>query len=100
MTIADKTEQLLKCTLQNNVQFVLNDKIIREGKMIIYNVKDFYITFNFINPKGIQKVYEIPVPFDIVKKDNDLIHTLMGNDVGPRKDFIIENAINVSNLDI
>ena len=36
----------------------------------------------------------------IVKKDNDLIHTLMGNDVGPRKDFIIENAINVSNLDI
>ena len=37
---------------------------------------------------------------NIVKKDNDLIHTLMGNDVGPRKDFIIENAINVSNLDI
>ena len=44
MTIADKTEQLLKCTLQNNVQFVLNDKIIREGKMIIYHVKDFYIS--------------------------------------------------------
>ena len=72
MTIADKTEQLLKCTLQNNVQFVLNDKIIREGKMIIYHVKDFYISFNFINPKGLQKVYEIPVPFDIVKKDNVL----------------------------
>ena len=73
MTIADKTEQLLKCTLQNNVQFVLNDKIIREGKMVIYHVKDFYITFNFINPKGIDKVYEIPVPFDIVKQDNVLV---------------------------
>ena len=36
----------------------------------------------------------------VVKKDNDLIQTLMGNDVGPRKDFIIKNAINVSNLDI
>ena len=35
-----------------------------------------------------------------LKKDHDLIHTLMGNDVALRKDFIVENAIDVSNLDI
>tara|TARA_B100000686_G_scaffold167616_1_gene175053 strand:+ start:1020 stop:3104 length:2085 start_codon:yes stop_codon:yes gene_type:complete len=35
-----------------------------------------------------------------INKDNKLIHTLMGNDVVSRKDFIIENAINVSNLDV
>ena len=35
-----------------------------------------------------------------VKKDQNLIHTLMGNDVSLRKDFIISNAINVQNLDI
>ena len=35
-----------------------------------------------------------------LKKDIDLIHTLMGNDVSLRKDFIVDNAINVSNLDI
>jgi len=35
-----------------------------------------------------------------LKKDHVLIHTLMGNDVALRKDFIVENAINVSNLDI
>jgi len=34
------------------------------------------------------------------QKDQNLIQTLMGNDVASRKDFIIENAINVSNLDI
>ena len=34
------------------------------------------------------------------KKDQKLIHTLMGNDVSLRKDFIISNAINVQNLDI
>ncbi len=34
------------------------------------------------------------------KKDQMLIHTLMGNDVALRKDFIISNAINVQNLDI
>tara|TARA_B100001063_G_C16741940_1_gene545292 strand:- start:1412 stop:1897 length:486 start_codon:yes stop_codon:yes gene_type:complete len=34
------------------------------------------------------------------KKDQNLIHTLMGNDVALRKDFIVSNAINVQNLDI
>ena len=34
------------------------------------------------------------------KKDQSLIHTLMGNDVALRRDFIISNAINVENLDI
>ena len=33
-------------------------------------------------------------------KDHKLIATLMGNDVSSRKEFIVENAINVSNLDI
>ena len=35
-----------------------------------------------------------------LEKDQNLIHTLMGSDVGLRKDFIISNAINVQNLDI
>tara|TARA_Y100000590_G_scaffold113_1_gene154 strand:- start:1602 stop:3659 length:2058 start_codon:yes stop_codon:yes gene_type:complete len=35
-----------------------------------------------------------------LKKDQDLIQTLMGNDVASRKDFIVDNAINVVNLDI
>ena len=35
-----------------------------------------------------------------MKKDQNLIHTLMGNDVALRKDFIISNSINVQNLDI
>jgi len=35
-----------------------------------------------------------------LKKDQSIIHTLMGNDVALRKDFIVSNAINVLNLDI
>ena len=35
-----------------------------------------------------------------VKKDQEIIHTLMGNDVSSRRDFIVSNAINVLNLDI
>ncbi len=35
-----------------------------------------------------------------VKKDQSIIHTLMGNDVALRKNFIVSNAINVLNLDV
>jgi DNA gyrase subunit B len=35
-----------------------------------------------------------------LQKDQNIIHTLMGNDVALRKDFIVSNAINVLNLDI
>ncbi len=35
-----------------------------------------------------------------LQKDQNLIQTLMGNDVASRKDFIVNNAINVVNLDI
>ncbi len=34
------------------------------------------------------------------KKDQDLIQILMGDEVAPRKDFIINGALEVSNLDI
>jgi len=34
------------------------------------------------------------------KKDQDLIQILMGDEVAPRKDFIINRALDVSNLDI
>ena len=34
------------------------------------------------------------------KKDQDLIQILMGEEVAPRKDFIINRALEVSNLDI
>ena len=35
-----------------------------------------------------------------LKKDQSIIHTLMGNDVALRKNFIVSNAINVLNLDV
>ena len=34
------------------------------------------------------------------KRDQKIIHTLMGNDVSIRKDFIISNALEISNLDV
>ena len=51
-----------------------------------------------LNPES-RNLLQVKYSKDL-KKDYELIHTLMGNDVALRKDFIVENAINVSNLDV
>ena len=51
-----------------------------------------------LNPES-RNLLQVKYSKDL-KKDYVLIHTLMGNDVALRKDFIVENAINVSNLDV
>jgi len=54
---------------QRHLKIILNDKIIREGKLLLFAPKDFYLLFTLeINEK--HKVIEIPVPFRYkVKKD-------------------------------
>ena len=51
-----------------------------------------------LNPES-RNLLQVQYSKDI-KRDQSLIHTLMGNDVALRKDFITSNAINVKNLDI
>ena len=51
-----------------------------------------------LNPES-RNLLQVQYSKDL-KKDQSLIHTLMGNDVALRKDFIISNSINVQNLDI
>ena len=51
-----------------------------------------------LNPKT-RNLLQVQYSKDI-KKDQEIIHTLMGNDVSSRRDFIVSNAINVLNLDI
>lgn len=59
--------------LQKNVCFDMNNKTLREGKLVIYNIKDFYISFTLITKKDQQKVYELPVPFESYRTGTDLI---------------------------
>lgn len=63
--ITDIIEKHLNTALQKNVQFMLNDKAVREGKLMLYNIKDFYITFTIMTKKDIVKTYEIPIPYSV-----------------------------------
>ena len=57
--------------LQKEVTITCNNKILRQGKILLVSQKDFYITLTMLI-KGNQKKYDIPYPFKI-KKTKGLI---------------------------
>ena len=65
-------EKTLRPALQKDVRFMLNDKILREGKLLLFNIKDFYITFTIRTKTKLLTTYEIPVPYT-VRSHNDVI---------------------------
>ena len=66
-------EPHLKDILQRNVKFVVNDKVLREGKVIIFYIKDFYISFTLLTKKDQTKTYDIPLPYHVSSSHNCLI---------------------------
>ena len=60
----------LKSLLQRNVSFNINNKTIREGLLVLFHVKDFYISFILKTEKYPSKTYEIPVPYSIKQQQD------------------------------
>mgnify|MGYP001173468250 CR=1 FL=1 len=71
--IIEHTNDILKHALQRSVVFDVNGKTLRQGKIILFNIKDFYITFNILTPKDVVKTYELPMPFEITLLDHGIL---------------------------
>ena len=64
-------ETLIRPFLQKRIKFKLGEKVLREGKLLLLNNKDYYIVFNIRTPQGI-KSFEIPHPFNIIEHGGKL----------------------------
>lgn len=65
MITVEYVESILNTLLQRNLSFQINKKIIKQGKLVLFSVKDYYITF-FIKVGSLQKKYEVPYPFNVI----------------------------------
>ena len=90
--IQDTIETCLKNFLQQNIKIQVKEKVLKQGRLILFNVKDFYIIFTFRMPSNDLKKYEMPLPFTssvkngegvldyrldkIAKKDTPLYYTI------------------------
>tara|TARA_B100000131_G_C17590060_1_gene398789 strand:- start:94 stop:435 length:342 start_codon:yes stop_codon:yes gene_type:complete len=69
----DNLQDKLTSLLQKDVQFNLKTKTLKEGKILLFNVKDFYITFTLKTKKDLVKTYEIPMPFDVFTQGRSVV---------------------------
>ena len=58
--------------LQHNTNFCIDNKILRRGKLLLYNITDYHIKFSIKSNKNILKVFEVPYPF-LIYKDNSSV---------------------------
>ena len=106
-------KELEKYILNNSKELKKIKKDSKEFKKVYDNEKSKLSIQRFkglgeMNPEELWNTTLNPETRNLLKvqysnnleKDQNIIHTLMGNDVALRKDFIVSNAINVSNLDI
>ena len=64
--------KLLENMLQKSVIFNIGTKTIRRGKLLLFNIDEYYIKFTIKTNKGIIKTYDAPYPYDITEGDNSI----------------------------
>lgn len=68
-TVHDRFK-VLEPFLQKHVNFCVNHKITRKGKLLLYNINDYYVKFMINTNKDVNKLYEVPYPFEISCTDS------------------------------
>lgn len=76
MITVEQVESILNTLLQRNLSFQINKKVIKQGKLVLFSIKDYYITF-FIKVGALQKKYEVPYPFNVVHSKLNNNHKVM-----------------------
>lgn len=51
--------------LHRNFKFICNNKTIKEGKLILFNLTDFYYSFT-LDVSGNMKHFKLPMPYSVI----------------------------------
>jgi hypothetical protein len=68
----DKLEHKLKSLILKNVDFTLDGKLIKRGKIKLFNTKQFFIRFK-LDFDGETKDWELPYPFKLEDTNDGFI---------------------------
>jgi hypothetical protein len=72
MTSIEEIEQIIKPLHLYKVTFSIDNKIIKQGKLLLFCIKDFFCIFTLIDLERENKktLYELPYPFKIATSGN------------------------------
>ena len=57
------TENTFTPFFQKEICIVIDNKVLRQGKLLLFAIKDFYLHFTIVS-NNVTKTYELPYPFD------------------------------------
>jgi hypothetical protein len=73
MISPDIIEKEISNALQKRIEFVVERKVIKSGKLILFCIKDFYCNFTlFSDTKNKNILYEVPYPFNLEADDTSI----------------------------
>lgn len=91
----------IKSLFLRDIHIIKDGKPVRKGKLQIFSIDEFHITFKIIAPKNPDKVkvFEAPYPFRMYMKDKSLFFdyrlTTFANDDA----CLLAKAINIKSCD-
>lgn len=65
-------EESFNDLLQQDIAIMLNGKVLRRGRLVLFAIKNFYLVFSILQNKDSAKLtqYELPIPFYYTKINN------------------------------
>lgn len=81
-------EQTINTLLQKQINFVVDNKSIKKGRLMLFNVKDFHLIF-ILKIGNEQKRYEIPYPFNIKIEDKKIVLDYTIDALSQRNDTLL-----------
>lgn len=74
MTSIEEIEQILKPFLLMKASFTIDNKVIKQGKLQLFCIKDFFCIFTLLGLEKENKkfLYELPYPFSIKSTDKTI----------------------------
>lgn len=64
----EKVEAQIKDLMLHDVDFLIDNKSVKKGKVKVYNIKQFFIKFQ-IESNGESRDFELPYPYRVDKTD-------------------------------
>jgi len=64
---------VVKRLLQHNTNFCIESKIIRRGRLLLYNLTDYHVKFSIKTNKNLLKVFEVPYPFHVSDNGDSVV---------------------------
>ncbi len=58
-------EAFLTRHLQNSIKFVLGQKIIKQGRLVLFKRAHYYLHITLLTSKNNKESFEIPIPFKV-----------------------------------